>query len=270
MSEPIKHHYVPQCYLKRFSSDNKVVVFFDKQIKEYGSQDIREFCQINNLYKLSQSEPYYIETIFFAHDIEDKLGKILSFFDKLDFNMPHINYDNHQRFNLSKQIFIQYIRTPKYRDSKSKNELNAFYSKITQLLKIHFNFEVDEIEFKPDNIAEYHKNILLEDNTDIITNISGAYWELIYSPERKFYTSDNPITIMPRNDMPVTYCDAINYFSDIYYPLNPKLVLHIKAQEALSSKVVGIRHANDKDVTEVNNLISQKATQYIIKSNEYK
>ena len=171
---------------------------------------------------------------------------------------------------MSKQIFIQYIRTPKYRDSKSKNELNAFYSKITQLLKIHFNFEVDEIEFKPDNIAEYHKNILLEDNTDIITNISGAYWELIYSPERKFYTSDNPITIMPRNDMPVTYCDAINYFSDIYYPLNPKLVLHIKAQEALSSKVVGIRHANDKDVTEVNNLISQKATQYIIKSNEYK
>ena len=52
--------------------------------------------------------------------------------------------------------------------------------------------------------------------------------------------------------------------------MNPKLVLHIKAQEALSSKVVGIRHANDKDVTEVNNLISQKATQYIIKSNEYK
>lgn len=31
MSNPIRHHYVPQCYLKKFSLDKETVNFYDKQ-----------------------------------------------------------------------------------------------------------------------------------------------------------------------------------------------------------------------------------------------
>lgn len=97
-----------------------------------------------------------------------------------------------------------------YRDVKSEYELNAFYKQLKCLFDI-LNFEVEEIEYKANNKAEFHKTLLLEEIEDTISNISEADWELLYTSTGEFYASDNPVVITHREDMPVTYCDAINF-----------------------------------------------------------
>lgn len=269
MSHPIKHHYVPQCYLKRFSLLQSSVNYYDKELCECNTRDIKEICQIKDFYKLSQSDPYYIETDFFANNYEDKLGKILAHFDGIDDSVEQIPYDKIRRINLSKQIILQYIRTPLYRDTKSEYELNAYYELIKQYLKPFI--DVEEIEFKANNKAEFHKTLLLEDDIidDIIEGIAYANWELLYTSCNEFYTSDNPVTIIARNDMPVTYCDAIKYFSEIYYPLNSKLLLHINAQRPTSINQINIRTCDSAELRTINNLITNNAVRYVIYTKQF-
>lgn len=263
MSEPIKHHFVPQCYLKKFSLDNKKVNYYDKVLHIYGNEDVERICQIPNFYKLSQSAPYYIETDFFANNYEDKLGRILTHFETIDIDLDKIPYDEKHRINLSRQIVLQYMRTPFYRDTKAENELTAYYELIKQMLK-RYSFEVEKIEFKANNKAEFHKTLLLENIDDIIKDIAGANWELLYAFSDEFYTSDNPVSIIARNDMPVTYCDAIKYFSEIYYPLNSKLILHIIAKKPNSYKKINRRLCEQKELSVINNFIIDNAKRYVI------
>ena len=59
------------------------------------------------------------------------------------------------------------MRTPFYRDIKSQNELEIYYDQIKQILS-RFNYEVEEIGFIPNNKAEFHKTILLEEKPKFI------------------------------------------------------------------------------------------------------
>lgn len=79
------------------------------------------------------------------------------------------------------------MRTPFYRNTKSENELNAYYELLKQILK-EYNFEVEEIEFKANNKAEFHKTLLLENEIidDIIKDIADANWELLYTSSSEF------------------------------------------------------------------------------------
>ncbi len=269
MSNPIKHHYVPQCYLKKFSLDTKSIKYYDKELCQCNTRDISEICQLKNFYKLSQPAPYYIETDFFANNYEDKLGRILAYFENVNSDLNKIHYDKTHRVNLSKQIVLQYMRTPLYRNTKADNELNAYCESIKYLLKVAGIFEVNEVEFKADNKADFHKTILLENIDSIINDIADADWELLYASLGEFYTSDNPVVVIVREDMPVTYCDAIKYFSEIYYPLNSRLTLHIKAQLPSLTKKINIRICDNTNLLDINKLIINNAVKYVIYKKQF-
>lgn len=269
MDSPIKHHYVPQCYLKKFSLDKVNIKYYDKELCCCCNKEINKICQTPNLYTLSQSnDPYYIETMFFANDNERKLGKQLVLFDNINDKSTTILYDKAQRKILAKQIVLQYVRTPKYRDTKSEYELKAYYDQIILLLN-KINFNVDEIKFEANNKAEFHKTLLLNNMEDIILDIADCDWELLYTSSGEFYTSDNPVTIKAREDMPVTYCDAIEFFSEILYPLNPKLMLHIIARPNTSNKKINIRVCNEEELQMINKQIKRKAVKYVIYTHKF-
>ena len=267
MSSPKRHHIVPQCYLRKFSSDKLTVNYYDKLLNTYCNDNIDKICQIEDFYTLSQSEPYLIETKFFANDIEDKLARILTHFENIDCNLSTIHYDKTHRYNLSKQIVLQYMRTPLYRDTKSQNELETYYDKIKQILN-KIKFEVEEIEFRPNNKAEFHKTILLEDISNVISIIAEANWELIYTSTEEFYTSDNPVTIKIDEDSIIEYYEAIEHFEEIFYPLNSHLALHISNRLNKSFKCIPIRKSNDLETRNINSLIRKNAVRYIIYQNE--
>lgn len=269
MSDPIKHHIVPQCYLRRFSVDKISVKYFDKSLNELKEEEIDNICYINDFYTLTQSYPYFIETTFFANNIEDKLARILTHFENIDFNLSTVNYDKTLRHNLAKQIVLQYMRTPIYRDARSLYELNLHYDRIKNILR-KIDFEVENIEFIPSNKAEYHKTILLENINDVISIIEKANWELIYTSSKEFYTSDNPITIKTNGNDYIEYYDAIKKFEEIFYPLNSHLLLHISNHQSMSFKTISIRNTNDLEIDNINTLIKNNAVQYVIYKDIFK
>ena len=271
MSDPKKHHYVPQCYLKRFSSDKLNIKYFNKVSKEHRFEKINEAFQLENLYLLSQhKDPYFIEKTFFSNNIENKLGDLLKFFEELNTNSCKINFNKDRRVKLSTQIVLQYMRTPFYRDIKSQNELEVYFARIKQILN-KINFEVEEISFLPYNKAEFHKTLLLEDKSKIISSIAEAKWELLYIKTGEFYSSDNPVSIILRKDKDVTtYCERIISFSDIYYPLNSNLMLHITNTPSESFKNIPLNLITELEKNEINSIIIKNAVEGIIYKNEFK
>jgi len=270
MNNPVKHHYVPQCYQRRFSTDKKTVKYFDKDTQKLLSKAIENFCQIEYLYFLEQNDNhYFLETKFFSQGIEDKLGRLLNDFDKIGKTDNILMFNKDKKKSVTKQIVLQYMRTPKYRNIKYHNESQAYLYQIGILLD-KLGIDTEEFGFYSDK-REYHKRRLCDvfEVDEIVDGLINAHWELWYTDNSEFYTSDNPVVIMERQDMPVTYCDAIKYFDDIYFPLNPNLLLHIVATQPISNKQIAIKAINKGKVNDTNKIIKNKASHYIIYKNIY-
>lgn len=268
--EHIKHHYVPQCYQRRFSTDKVSVKYFNKDTQELCSEKIENFCQIVNLYYLEQDENHYsLEVNYFSQVIEDKLGKLLTFFDKINGANHTISFNKDKKKAVARQIILQYMRTPTYRNIRYKNETQAYLYRISVLLK-QIGLESEELCFYSDK-REYHKRRLYDDSeiSEIVEELVDDQWELLYTNNGEFYTSDNPIVIENRTDMPVTYCDAIKYFDEIYFPLNSHLLLHIIDKQADNNKNIAVQTIEQNKVSEINNIIKKKAPHYIIYQNSY-
>ena len=130
--------------------------------------------------------------------------------------------------------------------------------------------DVEELSYYSDK-REYHKRRLCDETevNEIVDELIDAHWELLYTDKDEFYTSDNPVVIIERQDMPVTYCDAIKYFDDIYFPLNSNLLLHIVAGQPVCNKYISIQTIEQDKVNEINRIIKNKAPHYILYKNRY-
>lgn len=265
-----KHHYLPQCYQRRFSTDKVSVKYFNKDTQEICSEKIENFCQIENLYYLEQDENHYsLEVDYFSRVIEDKLGKLLNSFDEINGTNRMISFNKDKKKAVAKQIVLQYMRTPTYRNIRYKNETQAHLYQIYVLLE-QIGFEAEELRFYSDK-REYHKRRLYDDSeiSEIVEEIVDAQWGLLHTSNGEFYTSDNPVVIKERIDMPVTYCDAIKYFNEIYFPLNPHLLLHIIGKQTDNNKHIVVQTIEQNKVSEINNIIKNKAPHYILYQNSY-
>lgn len=271
MSEPKKHHYVPQCYQRRFSADGVNIKYFDKKAQQGRVGKIEEFCQIEYLYYLSHSpSPYYLERDFFAKCVDDKLSKHLIYFDSIDYRNVRVEFNLDKKKSIAKQMLLQYMRTPQYRNTKYQYEIDAYCLQINYLLH-KIGIETETMMFIGD-APEFHKRRLCDnqETDDIINEIASAHWELLHSQCYEFYTSDNPVAVKERLDMPVGYCDAIKYFDDIYYPLNSNLLLHVATKKADSKRDIPIKEiTNKEEVSQINDIIKSKAQQYIVYKNQY-
>lgn len=265
-----KHHYLPQCYQRRFSTDKIKIKYFDKDAQALYSKEIADFCQKEYLYYLEQDEkPFSLEINYLSEDIEDKLGKLLKEFDVIDGTKDALLFNKDKRKAVAKQIVLQYMRTPKYRDIKYHQETQAYLEHICNLLEI-LGFYAEELNYYSDK-REYHRRRLCDESeiNEIVEELIDAHWELLYTDKDEFYTSDNPVVIIERQDMPVTYCDAIKYFDDIYFPLNSNLLLHIVAGQPVCNKYISIQTIEQDKVNEINRIIKNKAPHYILYKNRY-
>lgn len=270
MNQPKKHHYVPQCYQRRFSTDKVSIKYFDKSTRELCLEAIDNLCQIENFYYLEQDENHYsLEVDFFSRGIEDKLGRLLNEFDTIDGTESLILFNGDKKKAVAKQIVLQYMRTPQYRNIRYNNETRAYLYQLYVLFN-QIGFEAEELGFDS-NRREYHRRRLCDDTevNEIVNELVDAHWEFCYTDNCEFYTSDNPVVIKERQDMPVTYCDAIKYFNEIYYPLNPHLLLHIVAKQTDSTKHITVLTISQEKVIEINNIIKNKAPHYILYQKQY-
>lgn len=263
----IKHHYVPQTYLRQFAHSNgkqKHERFFlnvyNRQVPKPFPKNVDEVCQIPYFYKITDEylsenpqenlNALSLEVEYFAHYIEPNWGAILNEISRRKEDcvqrksslFPMVGND---KYLLAEQIVIQFLRHPKMR----KYDLALFDEVCPKMIRLFQQGLATELN--DPNIAELNIGIKKDDvvlhatqsylNDEIVSrfakDLSHNLWTFVYSSEKRFMTSDNPIVCIQQLpderpfDLGLNQKGAIKYFA-----LSPDLLL-IMMDETLTPGV---------------------------------
>ena len=180
----------------------------------------------------------------------------------IDFSRAFINEDNDlcQKLidsfdleNLYNYIVLQFIRTPKY--------LEIIEKLSTEIFEISILKEFPPDKLKPSTPA---KTIFIRDlkNRDksVLSEVFNQFSAeiIIEDGPKKFYTSDNPVTLLKTNS---------NEYS-LFMPITPKIVVFINNIQ--SKKIILRKNLPTSKVEEINSMIIDNACEVFISNQEIK
>lgn len=247
-------HYIPRFYLRKFSQinndkddkKNKIKVFDKKSKKIYGSS-VANIGSENYFYNIDNAqtieEKQVIEKAF--SDLESNYSVLLNKF--INRCKEKSNYFNalittkKEREEFSMYIFIQLIRTKKYREIQLSqhrfivdNVLNAYKEYSKKHKGQEFNFTISEEQYKK-NSKLIHLQTLVDNEfiSKLTSYIADSTWMFIYNETNiPFIISDNPVCRAPRyqesiNKEGIEITSFISEKLDISFPLSPNLAISI-------------------------------------------
>lgn len=258
MSEPRKHHYVPQCYLKQFACENKgapKIYVYDKKNRKQFCDEIRNVAEEKDFYKIESksfplltpdNDPLYYEH-HFSKLIESKIPALLNQVKMLHtMTVPDkeiLSYE--MKKTLSVFILTQLFRTPKARHTLMKKFIPKCQQEVETLKKA-----IQKMEFFPNKGAYLRKLNSLTDFENLInatslshfTNpevielysdflINNRSWVIYDNALYKrfpFVTSDNPVVMynIDNEDLGFGTRNGIEVFSTVFsLPLTPRFLL---------------------------------------------
>ncbi len=218
MNEHTKNqHYVPQFYLKKFSSKgNKFIWALDKKEVQNQNNKIKE-----RPIKKVASEAFFYDKIensrigsyeYLLQKIEDSAAPVIA---KIIDSKNIQNLDEEEREIISLFVILQILRT-KGQQILIKGMLDSFSEEIKS--KTGVNIE------KMDSKKMWFS--LLEELSLFYNIINNKVWHLAECNE-SFYTSDNPVTLQNTTDKSdIRGTLGLDSFGiEIYFPLSPSLTL---------------------------------------------
>lgn len=226
--EYTNQHYIPQCYLKLFSSGGKVVYFKDcytspsvtKKITSIGCED-----DIYSIQARTIGRHIYLENQL-RDKVENPYSVLLSEITKKGkyTNMYKFPGDfvltEEEKFLFAAFVVIQYIRLPKFKNYFVQLAEGATSNLFFGGIKFERNNESNILlNTYPDvSPSLLHANFGYC-NLDIITKytqkIFDNYWEFLFTDSKKVCTSNNPIYFedsMIKNDAVVFSKDDVAKF----------------------------------------------------------
>jgi len=254
-----KHHYIPQCYLRNFSSNGKSLWTYDKLNSKIYSSAIDNICCIDEFYTLPEGcvnkynderkNQLFVECDFFAENIESQydymLQKIISNKDKWIGNPEQLAITNEEKLLFAKHIAIQWMRTPSQREKLLKMNYDII-SQEMEIFKAFFAYTENNPEYlKTDIKFETNAPLLhaqmIFDNHELISSFAEAicsnYWEFSVSEIGDIYTSDYPIVVEPHvQGAPQFYDGLASYGSESSFPISKNIVLTIWDKEYFTDK----------------------------------
>lgn len=274
MSNPKKHHYIPQSYQLLFSLDGKNLFFRNREnAKVVGAAGPRNFCSENYLYSLTGinseafNSPTFIENpMLSAIDgaFATEVGKLISD----DPDKTGVNF-----YNLSRFFGFLSARHPSL-ITKFEDWLEQMLTK--EILK-HANVDqaakekLQEIGLEQNNdslyprlsFSETHDITLMkmienaEENAACIHNSMG--WLFLYSYDADFLLCDQPFII---KDEPIVI-DKLLSSGDEYIILIP-LARQLCLALSLVKADISYAYINSIQVKTINNLITNNAERWVI------
>lgn len=229
-------HYVPQCYLRKFGFNKKLIYKFSKKTGTSSIENIRYCCQVKDFYTLvNRPNLLYIEEDILDHREENFFGIVLNKLQistlkylKSKTNKIILNLEEFKI--LSRCLAVQYLRSPRYRNAAIQKEIKSDYAYITTQCN-HIGFDIDEITYNY-NVSNIHGDII--ESEEIINKHINFFincsWSFLFTDDF-FITSDEPVTIEHEYLIPVLPHETLEYFTQIYYPLNSHLLLKITKSE---------------------------------------
>lgn len=256
-----KHHYVPQCYLRNFSSDGRSIWTYDKIKSDNNiySSAIDNICFIDEFYTLPEGRmkeyrqerknQLYIECDYFANSIEPQydnmLKKIISNKDRWIDNPEQLALSEEEKKAFASNIAIQWFRTPYQRDTVKKLDENIIPQMINifqqNLAIIQDNPEIAKlkIDYHIDPVIEHASMTFMNDELVAIyaNALLSGLWEFSVSSNNDIYTSDFPIVVEShvKNVRPI--CEGLaSYGSELSFPISKNIVLTIWDREYFTEK----------------------------------
>jgi hypothetical protein len=276
-SNPKKHHFVPECYLKRFAFDKNGELYklrvkpyhWAKKVKQ---ANISSICYEPDFYTIEKQalldrykidDPYYIEKFGFTYE-QEFLTKILDALPKREI-IGSLQYrkflimildlkrrNNSFRANYSvdnkvgKEIIERNIRQLKEAEHKMKgSRIPPFAEKIEKYLLTEMKSQsfYDEI---------FHRSFLKYSEDDKSQNVIVDFLlrlkPIIFKTTKDypFITSDNPGGVLLKNDR-VQSTGFNDQFSTFFFPIDPLhlFALHLGFNEQKKS---AFRKVNHRDV----------------------
>jgi len=253
-----RQHYIPRCYLKWFSSDEKSVFAYDKKLSKTYQTSIMSVCYENNIYTISDEfitrnnaekgaskiNRLTIEHDFFSQDIEPNLDLLLRQIDELRDNWQtgkeqYILNDD-EKLEIALHLVSLYFRHPLVMESTVDNCIRAEKAQI-DMLKMIMAAQTGEDRYNKLQIGlEYDKPALSATMTfmneeflmDFAKAISKNIFVFWMSKENDFYTTDFPIVVNPHEEYArPMYMGLAQFGGEIMFPLSPKLALSVYDRE---------------------------------------
>lgn len=254
---PVKHHYIPIFYLKRWISlSNKVCVFLKNKPEVFFEAHPKDICFEKNLYTL-RGNRQFIEYDFFWN-IDNNAAVAINIL----LNNGTLSLDSKLKENISLFLLTLNLRSPlsiwEFRNySKIQNALKEYKEtgdRISPFLKIP-DLKNTPIDDSPYSILIHYKN-------DVeLEKIINARWILINNyTKHQFLTCDNPLHIISFSGEKLNSYALPKIFS-MTIPLSPQKMLLITntrdSDEFIERKI-------NKNIRNVNDVIISRAKKFII------
>lgn len=279
MTENVKHHFIPQCYLSNFSIDGKGIWVYNKQERKSYLTSIDKIFQIKHFYKIPDEfiseqdkdkiNALSIEKEFFANQVEAQFSQylkmIIHVIDELlkkDSELRYRNYKLHEDFitEFAMQMAIQFFRTPKARQEVMQvldNLLGKIQKEESEYVNNNFVSELSKPYIHDPTIAHFWTIFA---NKNFIPNITkilkNKIWITYVSPYQPFYTSDSPIIVEDQYNTPIESDISLNMKGSIItYPLTSKILFKLLDREYyvdMKEEHYSIKIANEEFVKREN------------------
>lgn len=259
----MKQHYIPRCYLKRFSDNDKSVFTYDKQQSKSYPASMMSVCCEDDMYSISDSyieknnketdsqlNRLSLEHSHFANSVEPMFSQLLQSIDviKEEWISQREQYrlQFKEKRELALHLVTQFFRHPELKDSTVDDYLRMEKAGIDMVKCFLAKEKGDESinDLKIDVQCEapvlhaqltYLNDEMLMDFADAI---ASNIWMFLVSKNSDFYTSDFPIVVQPhvKNARPM-YMGLAQYGGELTYPLSPSLVLVVFDRAYFKEKI---------------------------------
>ncbi len=256
-----KQHYIPQCYFRNFSENNKSIWVYNKKNSKSYTQSIANIACEDDFYKLAEkvvdgktiTSANMLEKEFFANNLEIMYSDCLKLFASKTKEWLSNQNNNPVIDKKTKDIFsaliaLQYLRMPNIRemyiDANKKVNNYAF-----ELNKELYKTQVDEKQYSLiDSITlEYDEELqslehffiygdqkLIDSYQDQLVN---KIWVFYVTEHNNVYTSDNPILTKPHiPNQPYLYSGFGMNGVEVIFPLSSSLLLTIWDEKYFTDK----------------------------------
>ena len=288
----MRQHYIPRCYLRRFSGNEKSILTYDKiHCKKYNASLMSVCCE-DDLYTMSEDyvkennekgesviNRLTIETDHFAHTQEPLYAQFLGQIDEIKeewvTGKGHYRLQFLEKREFALHIITQYFRMPQIGDVMVDDYLRMEKAGIDMVKEImavqtgNEEFRKLEVGVKCDKSA-LHANLSYLDNETLMTfanAIANNIFVFWISKGNDFYTSDFPIVVSPHveNTRPL-YMGLAQYGGELTMPLSPSLTVSIYDRTYFKDKAEmdgSFVEASDKEVRRQNFLRYMYAMQHV-------
>lgn len=244
MSNPIRHHHVPQTYLKNFSFKKREqfkIFAMDKFSKKIFEANVDDIAVEKNFYTVKKIEDNYAWENFYAKNIEPMMGITISNMIKVSQNClikdRAIILDNEQKSKLAIIMICQLLRgkhsreferrifeekAPQILDEAKRRFMGKGNKEIDSILE---NYKIDEDMFRVSAMDATLDTERICKLAQVLFNRCWVIYRIIGNSE--FVTSDNPLMFMDNQTFDVTpfHNGISNKKTVTFYPISPKLLI---------------------------------------------